>query len=79
MSAAAFGALFGADRRTVARWEAGDSEVNSWVWVGVYYALRRFAFDAELINALPVPSRRLCPRVVGSQLLRLPGDEAAEG
>jgi hypothetical protein len=64
LSAGAFGALFGADRRTVTRWEAGDTRVQGWVWVGIYFALRCWApTETGLINALPVPSRALCPLV----------------
>jgi transcriptional regulator with XRE-family HTH domain len=56
---------FRVDQRTVTRWEAtaDPAKIDPLVWIAYYCLLRSQQADPTLINALPVPSRRVCPAI----------------
>lgn len=72
LSARQLAAAFGTDQRTITRWEAGEYRLPRVAWVALYFVLRNADADTGLINALPVPSRKLCP------LVERPADAGAD-
>jgi hypothetical protein len=65
LSSREMSALLGKDQRTVTRWEATHrmADIDGLIWIAYYFLLRQADADPALINALPVPSRGLCPRL----------------